>query len=88
MAEWGADRSYDDRLANLRLGVGPAGSKTEVRLDSTGDEPTVWDDEDTDKLAGDDGGDWFFAELDDSKLDDDKVKKLGNEFVDELDDPL
>ena len=55
-----------------------------MRLNGLGVDATVWDDDDKDKLKGDEGVDWFFAELDD-----DKLKGLeGDEIVDEVDNPL
>ncbi len=88
MAEWGADRPFEDRVENLRNGVGTASSDTEVRLVSSGDDATVWGDVDKDKLKGDQGIDWYFAELDDEDGDDDKIKLKDGEILDSIDDSL
>ncbi len=87
MAEWGSNREYQQRIDNIRAGEGPVLLDKGVHFDNSGANPTVWDDDDKDKLKGEDGKDWYFAELDNTK-DDDKVKTLGSEIVDEVDDLL
>jgi hypothetical protein len=83
MAEWSSGREYAMRAANLRNGSGPVLTGSGVRLKSSGSDRTVFDDGAKDTLQGDDGRDWFFADLDGTGGDDDKVKdKKNNELVD------
>jgi hypothetical protein len=56
LEEWNSDRSYEERVDNLRTGAGPV-------LDGTGlllAPDTVEDDGDVDLLSGTAGRDWFF----------------------------
>jgi Ca2+-binding RTX toxin-like protein len=66
MAEWSAPRSAAARAANLRgTGSGPeARLNSNYFLRSGGPDPTVFDDGATDFLVGQNGLDWFFANLD------------------------
>jgi hypothetical protein len=54
MTEWTSSRTYAERVANLRGGVGPA---LTVRLNDA----TVTHDDSTDRMTGDGDRDWFFA---------------------------
>jgi hypothetical protein len=65
MAEWGSDRDYDTRVANLRgLGTGPRlNGNTFLTMDGPG--ATVLDDGVSDTLTASSGFDWFFAHLGD-----------------------
>ena len=71
MAEWTSDRTYLERVHNLRNAAGPIleTADIEIKLDET----TVFNDGVRDKLEGDDDRDWFFANLDDDE-DDDKLE--------------
>jgi uncharacterized delta-60 repeat protein len=80
MAEWTSTRTYPQRVDNLRNGLGANGSVRLVGL-SGGTAQTVFDDGAQDKLTGDLGTDWFFANVD--GLVRDKIADLaGNEFSD------
>jgi hypothetical protein len=80
LAEWASDRSYEDRVDNLRTGKGPILKGTKVQLVTSGNKQTVFDDEGAaDELTGDDDCDWFFASLTDNITD-----KQNNEFWDIL----
>jgi Ca2+-binding RTX toxin-like protein len=70
MAEWRSERSYEERVDNLRHGSGPLLSGAGVRLQASGPERTVFDDGSKDKLTGDKDRDWFFASLLDNRKDD------------------
>lgn len=68
LAEWTSDRSYADRIANLR-GDGSGANfasraNGEVFLSTDGDAATVLDDAARDILTGGSGRDLFFANLD------------------------
>jgi Ca2+-binding RTX toxin-like protein len=83
LAEWTSPNSYDTRVNNLRSGGGAILGG--VKLAAGGPQATVFDDGDKDTLQGDNGRDWFFADLDGKPSDDDKVKdKKGNETADSL----
>jgi Ca2+-binding RTX toxin-like protein len=56
LEEWNSDRSYDDRIANLRSGAGPSLEGTGVKLEKG---LTVFDDGERDYLRGYGGQDWF-----------------------------
>ncbi len=57
-AAWTSTRSYARRVARLSAGVGAGNS---ARLDST----TLSSDGDVDSILGDEGTDWFWADLQD-----------------------
>ncbi len=57
-AEWGSDRSFADRVANLS-GAGSTGVNGPAVLRAEGSNRTVFDDAAVDRLAGDEGTDWF-----------------------------
>jgi parallel beta-helix repeat protein len=83
LAEWSSRRDYDTRVMNLRNGTGPVLSGTGVKLAAGGADRTVFDDGRKDTLEGENGRDWYFADLDRLGGDDDQVKdKKGNEWVD------
>lgn len=84
MAEWTSTRSYADRVANLRSGNGAnsgvilAGYET---ASQNGGFQTVFDDGAVDKLTGNSGQDWFFANVEGAQKD--KITDLlGAEFTD------
>jgi RTX calcium-binding nonapeptide repeat (4 copies)/Bacterial pre-peptidase C-terminal domain len=82
-AEWSSNRSYEDRVANLR-GVG-SGSRANQNyfLKAAGSQATIFDDLAGDILIGGSGRDWYFALLTGKKRD--EIFGLGgNEFVDEM----
>jgi hypothetical protein len=63
VAEWTSNRSYADRVANLRgLGTGTR-LNGDYFLKTTGPDATVFDDGATDELNGGPGMDWFFADV-------------------------
>ena len=72
MAEWTSANSYATRVTNLRYGGGANGSVTLVGHDVAEEavqnqlplSQTVFDDGAVDKLTGDAGTDWFFANVD------------------------
>ena len=72
MAEWTSKRRFRDRVANLRTGVGPVLSGSEVKLDDT----TVFDDKKKDRLEAEEARNWFFANL--AEDDDDKKDEIKN----------
>jgi Ca2+-binding RTX toxin-like protein len=88
LAEWGSDRSYAERVANLcGDGTGPA---WEARrnghffLTVDGPTATVIDDAASDIVTGSAGQDWFFANLD--AVSQDKITDLSaSEFAADLD---
>jgi hypothetical protein len=83
MAEWSSSRDYNTRVTNLREGTGPVLTGTGVKLKASGSGRTVFDDGAKDTLQADDGQDWFFADIDGTGGDDDKVKdEKGNELLD------
>jgi Ca2+-binding RTX toxin-like protein len=57
-AEWTSTRSYLQRIQRLQNGVGP---RNTVRLSST----TLASDSEIDSILGNEGNDWFWAELQD-----------------------
>lgn len=64
MDEWTSDRSFAERVANLRgEGVGPR-LNGHYFLTTEGSDATVSDDAAADLLTGSAGLDWFFADLD------------------------
>jgi ELWxxDGT repeat protein/autotransporter-associated beta strand protein len=83
LAEWTSGRDYPTRIANLRgKGSGPR-LNADFYLMTHGTEATVFDDDADDKLSGDSGRDWFFANLGHHN---DRILDLHyGEFVDDLD---
>ena len=85
LAEWTSGRDYPTRIANLRGdGSGPR-LNADFYLKAQGADATVFDDDDAndDKLSGDSGRDWFFANLGHHK---DRITDLhAGEFADNLD---
>jgi uncharacterized delta-60 repeat protein len=80
MAEWTSSRTYSQRVSNLRNGTGANGSVVLLGF-AGGVNQTVFDDGAQDKLTGDVGTDWFFANVDGTVKD--KIADLaGNEFTD------
>jgi Ca2+-binding RTX toxin-like protein len=80
MAQWNASADYETRVSNLRTGAGEILQGTGIRLNSSGPDRTVFnDDREEDSLKGDKGRDWFFAEIGNDKL---KGRK-GNEELNE-----
>lgn len=84
MQAWGASNSYNRRLNNLRNGTGSILSGTGVKLVASGPDQTVFDDNVRDKLRGDRGRDWFFADLDEKDNDDDWLRDRRNEALELL----
>jgi Ca2+-binding RTX toxin-like protein len=83
-AEWSSPRSYEARVANLRgVGSGPRFNGNYV-LRSDGPDRTLFDDDDEDKLTGDSGRDWFFANLVGDGDKDKVTDRLSSEFGDDL----
>jgi Ca2+-binding RTX toxin-like protein len=83
MAEWTSERSFTDRVANLRgAGSGPRDNGNYF-LKVSGTDATVYDDDDVDVLSGASGSDWFFANLSGGATD--IINGLGGaELVEEL----
>lgn len=75
MAEWGSERTVQQRVDNLR-GVGSGQRLNGTTFLTAG--TTVLDDDRRDKLRGSEGIDWFFADLDGLDGDNDSVR--GGEF--------
>ena len=80
MAEWTSDRSYAERVDNLRgdLDLSGDGLNDEIFLIAGGEDQTVFDDESVDWLIGGRGRDLYFAGEDDISL------ARFNEVVDEI----
>jgi hypothetical protein len=73
LEEWNSDRSYEERVDNLRTGAGPV-------LDGTGlllAPGTVEDDGDVDLLSGTAGRDWFFLSPEDAAGDRKSNEEVG-----------
>jgi hypothetical protein len=90
MAEWTSTRSYSDRRSNVR-GTG-TGTRTNgsyfLRVSDTSMiNNTVFDDSSVDKLWGDSGSDWFFANLspDLGNVLDEVKDRSGNESSEDID---
>jgi Ca2+-binding RTX toxin-like protein len=83
-AEWTSPRSYEARVAKLRgVGSGPRLNGNNV-LRSDGPDRTLFDDGDEDKMTGDSGRDWFFANLVGDGDKDKVTDRLSWEFGDDL----
>jgi RTX calcium-binding nonapeptide repeat (4 copies)/PKD domain len=84
MAEWTSERSFADRLANLRgTGSGPR-NNGDYFLKVSGQDVTVFDDAAVDVLNGASGTDWFFANLSGGVALDLINGLTGSDFVEEL----
>jgi Putative Ig domain/RTX calcium-binding nonapeptide repeat (4 copies)/PKD domain len=84
LAEWGAERVYGVRVANLTSGSGSSDRRNDsVFLNVT----TVFDDGDVDLLTGGAGRDWFFAKRSGSQRDQILDLETG-EVVTDIDAPL
>lgn len=59
---WNRDQSYQERIAALGTGV-ETNNGSLVILSDQGEDATVFDDEEEDRLKGQQGSDWFFADL-------------------------
>lgn len=66
--EWSSNRSYAQRRDNL-TGSGSGGANGNVFLIASGVGQTVIEDGAKDRLRGDGGRDWFFANLDAGEVD-------------------
>jgi Ca2+-binding RTX toxin-like protein len=83
LSEWSSGRDYHTRIANLRgNGSGPR-LNADFYLKARGAAATVFDDDVDDRLSGDSGRDWFFADL--GHHDDRITDRHSGEFVDDLD---
>ncbi|MEM9826774.1 MAG: hypothetical protein AAF958_09305 [Planctomycetota bacterium] len=77
LQEWSSEKSYSERLGNLRSGIG-AGASVSLAANAT-----VFDDEISDRVAGQNGRDWFFADR--AGIDADDLIAPGlQEAIDEL----
>jgi Ca2+-binding RTX toxin-like protein len=84
LAEWTSPRGYEMRADNLRgEGSGPR-LNGDYFLKADGPNRTVFDDNDEDKMAGDSGRDWFFANLVGAGVKDKLIDRLSLEFADDL----
>jgi Ca2+-binding RTX toxin-like protein len=63
LREWASPRDFAARVVNIRKGTGEFLQSPSVALKSSGTGRTVFDDGAKDKLSGDAGRDWFFANL-------------------------
>lgn len=76
MQEWTSGQSYLIRVVHLVSGTGSVLSGTGVALVSAGPSRTIFDDNVRDTLRGQDGRDWFFADLNDDRVKDDVWNEL------------
>jgi Ca2+-binding RTX toxin-like protein len=83
--EWTSERSYEERIENLRNGTGPLLAGSGIQLKGSGAAATVFDDGQQDRLRGGSGSDWYFAQLAGTD-DDDRVWKNRHENIDLLGD--
>jgi hypothetical protein len=82
-AEWSSNRSYEDRVVNLRgTGAGPR-ANGDFFLTTSGPYATVFEDGSVDTLFGGTDRDWFFAHRTGKKRDE-ILFLLSNELVDDL----
>jgi ELWxxDGT repeat protein/autotransporter-associated beta strand protein len=81
--EWTSSRDYQTRVANLRGEGSEPRTNGDFFLKAEGAAATVFDDDADDKLSGDSGRDWFFANLGHYK--DRITDRHSGEFVDDLD---
>ena len=79
MAEWTSANGYIERINQL-TGTGP-GPRLNGVSPSAGVPVTVFDDNETDRLAGSHGRDWFFADVDRLDDDDDLLQDLREDEV-------
>ena len=78
--------SYETRVTHLREGTGLILAGTGVKLAAAGSDRTVFDDGQMDILKGDQGRDWFFADLGSPPTNDDRLTdRIWNELVDLID---
>ena len=80
MGEWSSNNDYDTRVDNIRNGTGAHLGDTGIRLDASDPARTAFDDDDKDTLRGQKDRDWFFASLDDDKVND----RLDDEWLEDL----
>jgi hypothetical protein len=84
LTEWTSPRRYEERVANLRgEGFGPR-MNGDYFLKTHGADAVVFDDGNEDKLTGDSGRDWFFANLVGDGIKDKVSDRLSSEFADDL----
>jgi Ca2+-binding RTX toxin-like protein len=84
LAEWTSPRGYEMRVDNLRgQGSGPR-LNGDYFLRTGGPGRTLFDDRDSDKMTGDSGRDWFFANLVGEGFKDKLIDPLWWEFADDL----
>ena len=67
--EWTSAHNYELRIENLRAGAGEFLNGSSVSLAAAGSGQSVFDDGEKDKLKGDKGRDWFFANFADDSED-------------------
>ena len=81
LAEWTSTRSYSDRRKNIRgegIGARLNGTNYFKVDDNVAANNTVFDDTSVDTLWGDNGTDWFFANLDNASGVRDDIKDRSN----------
>ena len=59
---WTSDASYEDRVDSIQTGL-VTDDGSVVRLDQNGENPTITDDGERDRILGQGGVDWYFAEI-------------------------
>lgn len=85
MAEWNSSNDYVARAQNLRSGTGVLRNNQNLMLAVVGPNRTVFDDGQRDDMNGNDGRDWFFADLDAIISDNDKISgRKSDEWLDQL----
>ena len=84
MAEWGRDSSYNSRRRNL-LGQTNNGLNGGYKLRATGAQRTVFDDASIDLLLGQQGTDWYFANIDCGGMPDLLLDLQNNEEEEDID---
>ncbi len=90
MAEWASNRTYSQRRLNI-LGIGSTNRNNGNYFLKTSNQSmtqnTVFDDAAVDKIWGDSGTDWFFANniSDQGNVKDELKDRSGNEFIEDLD---
>jgi Ca2+-binding RTX toxin-like protein len=84
LTEWTSPRRYEARVDNLR-GQGPGPRLNGAYfLRTNGPDVTLFDDSDEDRVTGDSGRDWFFANLVGDGFKDKLTDRLSQEFADDL----
>ena len=79
--EWNSTNDYLTRVDNLRNGTGAVLTGSSVKLQRSGTDRTVFSDSSADDLKGDEGLDWYFADLDDKlhgKINDELLDLITN----------